>query len=323
MTLSAAGVGRGGLSVGALAPDLFERSTDFGQLESVLLLAVPVLRHVFGADLPVFDETVQRRTGDAQLINNDLRGDQRFLLAHIPSLSQSGCATVLGSCTMRQLDSSTKGQRMDRKVCHDCGQGHPATAEFFSMTRGRPNSYCKPCAAKRAKAHYQKNHERGVRVRADYRAEHRSEWTDYFRRYAAEHSEHRKLIYRAWRSENAEIVKAKARSRYRANPSPYVERARKWAALNPEKASAHTLKKNHRRRGAEPDTAAREYVQIIRHDPCSYCGTRPTRVEVDHIVPVSAGGTGAWDNLTPACRPCNAAKGSRTLLSFLLERIAS
>lgn len=119
------------------------------------------------------------------------------------------------------------------------------------------------------------------------------------------------------------VLSANSRARYRANRAPYIERARRWALLNPEKASAHTLRKNHRRRGAEPDRLAREYVRILRLDLCCYCGARVARPEIDHIVPVSAGGTGAWENLTAACRTCNAAKGSRTLLSFLMERIAS
>lgn len=209
------------------------------------------------------------------------------------------------------------------KDCRDCKQSLPATQEFFSLTRGRLNSYCKPCTSARAQANYRKNHEHGLAVRAAYRELHRGEWSEYFQRYRVENAERISKRDAIWRQGRAVLLRAKARARYRANRQEYIDRARRWAALNPEKASAHTLKKNHRRRGAEPDRLAREYVRILRGDPCCYCGNHVERIEIDHITPVSDGGDGAWDNLTPSCRSCNAAKGSRTLLSFLLERIAS
>ena len=48
---------------------------------------------------------------------------------------------------------------------------------------------------------------------------------------------------------------------------------------------------------------------------CTYCGAdRP--LEGDHIVPLSRGGSNAFENLTTACKPCNAAKGSRTVTEW-------
>ena len=44
---------------------------------------------------------------------------------------------------------------------------------------------------------------------------------------------------------------------------------------------------------------------------------------VDHIQPIARGGTGSWDNLTAACAFCNGSKNSRTLLDFMLSRLAS
>lgn len=41
---------------------------------------------------------------------------------------------------------------------------------------------------------------------------------------------------------------------------------------------------------------------------CAYCGVRGGRLECDHIVPVSRGGSNARENLTTACFSCNRAK---------------
>lgn len=53
---------------------------------------------------------------------------------------------------------------------------------------------------------------------------------------------------------------------------------------------------------------------VLRRDEfyCQYCGARPPAVqlEVDHIVPLSKGGTDDYLNLITSCLPCN--RGKRT-----------
>lgn len=45
---------------------------------------------------------------------------------------------------------------------------------------------------------------------------------------------------------------------------------------------------------------------------CAYCGTTAGRIEVEHMRPISRGGTDAAWNLTLACTNCNRRKGDRT-----------
>jgi 5-methylcytosine-specific restriction endonuclease McrA len=52
---------------------------------------------------------------------------------------------------------------------------------------------------------------------------------------------------------------------------------------------------------------------------CHYCGrgsnsTPPVELEVDHIVPVAAGGTNDLGNLQAACRDCNRGKSATEIL---------
>jgi 5-methylcytosine-specific restriction endonuclease McrA len=49
---------------------------------------------------------------------------------------------------------------------------------------------------------------------------------------------------------------------------------------------------------------------IFRRDNnrCQYCG-RAEDLTLDHVLPKSRGGKSSWDNLTTACRRCNAKKG--------------
>lgn len=46
---------------------------------------------------------------------------------------------------------------------------------------------------------------------------------------------------------------------------------------------------------------------------CTYCGTRGSKLECDHIVPIARGGSNEPDNLTTACRPCNRSKRDKLL----------
>jgi 5-methylcytosine-specific restriction endonuclease McrA len=54
---------------------------------------------------------------------------------------------------------------------------------------------------------------------------------------------------------------------------------------------------------------------------CAYCSLPLTAsYDVEHIVPISAGGTNNFSNLTLACRPCNRLAGSLVFNSFSLKR---
>lgn len=53
---------------------------------------------------------------------------------------------------------------------------------------------------------------------------------------------------------------------------------------------------------------------LLRDDyTCQYCGEKSTGpMTVDHVVPRSAGGASAWENLVCACLTCNNRKNNRT-----------
>lgn len=61
---------------------------------------------------------------------------------------------------------------------------------------------------------------------------------------------------------------------------------------------------------------------LLRDGPvCFYCG-RPTgtglpfsRLTIDHVLPLSKGGTDALDNLVLACKICNYRKADRLVFS--------
>ena len=64
-----------------------------------------------------------------------------------------------------------------------------------------------------------------------------------------------------------------------------------------------------------PSAAVR--IRVMKRDrfQCSYCGAPGTdaELEVDHIIPVSRGGSHHMSNLTTACRGCNQEKSDGTM----------
>lgn len=112
------------------------------------------------------------------------------------------------------------------------------------------------------------------------------------------------------------------------NKEACAERRRKWREANPdydkkrreankERYKLYWLNDAHRRRAnlGTPSELTIEYMDVLRRDPCCYCG-KPTR-HIDHIEPVSLGGLHTWENLTGACSKCNLSKRTDSLLLFL------
>ena len=61
----------------------------------------------------------------------------------------------------------------------------------------------------------------------------------------------------------------------------------------------------------------REYLLEKWNRTCAYCGVQHVPLEMDHITPLSKGGSDRVSNLTLACRPCKQKKGNQPLETFL------
>lgn len=60
-------------------------------------------------------------------------------------------------------------------------------------------------------------------------------------------------------------------------------------------------------------------TQVYQRDggACAYCGSTVGPFSIDHVVPVSRGGTHDLGNLVVACRRCNSVKGNRPVHEFV------
>jgi 5-methylcytosine-specific restriction endonuclease McrA len=69
-------------------------------------------------------------------------------------------------------------------------------------------------------------------------------------------------------------------------------------------------------RGTLQGYEVREYLLDKWGRKCAYCGKTTVPLEVEHIVPISRGGTNRVSNLTISCRKCNLKKGDQTAEEF-------
>lgn len=52
---------------------------------------------------------------------------------------------------------------------------------------------------------------------------------------------------------------------------------------------------------------------------CAYCGSKPERLTLDHVLAESKGGMDSRKNLVPACAKCNRSKGSKNLSDWYTQ----
>lgn len=86
-----------------------------------------------------------------------------------------------------------------------------------------------------------------------------------------------------------------------------------------------TNRRYHDARDRQLGRVTRSYVRgEMTAKWCSYClcDLTPDNRQLDHVVPISAGGMHDDMNIVAACQSCNASKGARSLLTWLVARAA-
>ena len=160
---------------------------------------------------------------------------------------------------------------------------------------------------------YRKSHREEIcaRKRARYAAsdEVRKKGVSYYRA-------NEKRIYeyqRTWAAANREKTRAHTRKWSRGHPQQSAKMARDWRRNNRERVAFRERQYRARRRSVGGSFTSAEWnlVLALFGFRCAYCWENGLKLDVDHVVPSSKGGSSFIENLLPACRPCNSRKGNR------------
>ena len=140
---------------------------------------------------------------------------------------------------------------------------------------------------------------------------------------------------RSWDKRNQEKVKqhnrahyekhkarliAQVRARHMANPERQRERLRKYYRTKYGRAMSFERTRHRRAKeaGAQGSYTAKEWIELVERcgTKCLACNTQvqsAKNLTVDHIVPISRGGSNHIGNLQPLCFRCNCRKGTKTV----------
>jgi 5-methylcytosine-specific restriction endonuclease McrA len=67
--------------------------------------------------------------------------------------------------------------------------------------------------------------------------------------------------------------------------------------------------------GAFVGKFTKKEIKRFYSDPCFYCGSI-YRLSIDHVIPLSEGGSHTLGNLVSCCGPCNASKGNKLITQW-------
>ena len=134
---------------------------------------------------------------------------------------------------------------------------------------------------------------------------------EYDRVYREKNKEKIKEDKRRYYQENKGRLYEKARKWKEDNPERHREAAAAWSKSHPEKVNAVTQRYRARKRNAEGSYTADEWLKLCNYygDICLCCG-ETKKLTVDHVVPISKGGSNHIENIQPLCGSCNSSKGN-------------
>jgi 5-methylcytosine-specific restriction endonuclease McrA len=126
---------------------------------------------------------------------------------------------------------------------------------------------------------------------------------------------------REYRKRTSDVRRPYIRKWYEENRDRYNQTSRKWRQNNPGKAKAIFHRARLRRMArSEGSYTSQEWQALVDYygNVCLKCGVAAedalySNLTVDHVIPLSKGGSNQIENLQPLCWNCNVKKGVRAI----------
>jgi len=190
------------------------------------------------------------------------------------------------------------------KRCTSCKQEKPTTD--FGKCSKLPdglNIYCLECARERSRA---------------WRAANRERYLEQSRKLYHQDIESNRAYKREEARRNREQRKQYANKRRAENYEKVISIERASRERNKEKnRPAKNARQQVRNRIVQGKTfnISDKDLRKLYNQPCSFCGTKEN-LSVDHIIPLSRGGSHSIGNMMTLCRSCNSSKGNKTVVEW-------
>jgi 5-methylcytosine-specific restriction endonuclease McrA len=202
------------------------------------------------------------------------------------------------------------------KRCTKCDEEKPAGA-FYADKRTKTglHSQCKDCFRGTSRASYARHREKRQETQRDYQRRRPERRKAAREKWAAKNPDNARERKRRYRERHKEQLAAEWAEYYEANRERLLEarRGRDWRKhYDPVKWAEYARQR--RARLLEAFVAPVDEAEIVIRDGglCGICGEPADGpVEIDHVFPLSRGGTHEPDNVQLAHRLCNRKKHAR------------
>jgi 5-methylcytosine-specific restriction endonuclease McrA len=215
---------------------------------------------------------------------------------------------------------------METKLCNKCGKHLPATTEYFCKEKRTKTGIASICIS--CKNDYNKNYRKQPHVIEKHRINQKI--------WASNNPEKAHALCKQWRQNNPVQVRKLKNNYCLKNREKESARAKRWYYANRERGKAYrklhynkewndahreSIRSHVRNRRAKINGAVGKHTQddimrIYKNQSglCKYCGKEVgNKFHVDHVNPISRGGSNFPDNLVISCQFCNDSKGNKLL----------
>lgn len=184
------------------------------------------------------------------------------------------------------------------KTCYRCREPKPATTDYFSRDRSRGDGLDPKCKACKKELH----------------AKNRGYFKERYLATREKYAEASRARAKAWRAANMERRIAKQKEYRQRNKAIIAESNRAYYLANKQASRAKRLLRIARKKNAPGTHTASDVKRQYKAQKgqCYYCKAPVgDAYQVDHVVPLSRGGSNGPENIVIACPFCNQSKGNK------------